>query len=100
MHALVEEKRDELAALCVKFGARRLELFGSAVEAQGTIGDLDFLVDFEPSSSEGRGDRYFGLLEALESLFDMKVDLVESGAMKNPYFIRRVNESRRLLYAA
>jgi hypothetical protein len=45
-------------------------------------------------------DRYFGLLEALRSLFQRKVDLVMARAMHNPYFIREVNKSRTMLYAA
>jgi hypothetical protein len=45
-------------------------------------------------------ERYFGLLESLQELFARHVDLVEIGAMRNPYFIRRVNESRKLIYAA
>ena len=38
--------------------------------------------------------------EALEVLFDCSVDLVMARSMKNPYFIKAVNQSRRLLYAA
>jgi len=33
-------------------------------------------------------------------LFGYPVDLVISSAMKNPYFIREANRTRRLLYGA
>jgi hypothetical protein len=36
----------------------------------------------------------------LVSLFGRSVDLVEPGGMRNPYFINRVNETRRMIYAA
>jgi hypothetical protein len=36
----------------------------------------------------------------LAALLGHPVDLVMTGALRNPYFIRSVNESRRLLYAA
>ena len=45
-------------------------------------------------------EQYFGLKEELESLFGRPVDLVESGASSNRYFLESVNKSRRLLYAA
>ncbi len=102
MHNIVERRLDDLTELCKKHKAKRLELFGSAARGDFDIGssDLDFLVEFLPSSPEEHCNHYFDLLEELESLFELKVDLVETKAMKNPYFIRRVNESRELLYAA
>jgi len=103
VHNIVKQRLGALATLCVKHNAKRLELFGSAsvaIEENDPIGDVDFLVEFLPLSPEEHCDRYFSLLEELESLFGEKIDLVEAKAMKNPYFIRRVNESRTLVYAA
>lgn len=80
----------------------RLEVFGSA--ADGTFNeessDLDFLVEFAPLSPAEHYDSYFGLWEDLKKLFARKIDLVEAGAMRNPYFIDSVNESRKAVYAA
>jgi hypothetical protein len=45
-------------------------------------------------------DAYFGLLAELERLFERKVDLVTAKAIKSPYFLRAVNRTRRMLYAA
>jgi len=45
-------------------------------------------------------DAYFGLLLALQDLLGRGVDLVEPGAIKNPYFLESVNESREAFYAA
>lgn len=96
----IDEQREALSALCHQHRVRVLEVFGSA--ADGTFrpesSDIDFLVEFFPLPSGQHYDSYFGLLEGLEKLFGRKVDLVEAGAMKNPYFIRRVNESRRPVY--
>lgn len=102
MNALIDQEREQLAELCRRFHVQRLELFGSA--ADGTFdpetSDFDFLVEFLPLEPNEHYDAYFGLLESLEELFRRHVDLVETGAMRNPYFIRRVNESRTLVYAA
>ncbi len=102
MISLVESKLDILKELCVKYAVMRLELFGSATsdEFNFSSSDLDFLVQFEECSPSDHYERYFGLLESLEELFDRKIDLVEEGAMRNPYFIRRVNQSRSSIYAA
>jgi hypothetical protein len=101
MNPIVEERRDELAAICRRFGVRRLELFGSAATDgfDSERSDLDFLVEFDPDPNR-RADRYFGLLEALEELFGRPVDVVEIGAIRNPYFLTAIEASRTLLHAA
>ena len=102
MNALVQAKQDELAALCRRFGARRLELFGSATgeHFDPEASDLDFLVEFDPSGPGGPADRYFGLLEALEVLYGRPVDLVDLSAIRNPYFLEAIEPSRTVLHAA
>jgi len=95
-------KQEALTALCRQYSVERLDLFGSATDDSFNPqrSDLDFLVTFAPCTPSEHYTRYFGLLESLESLFGRAVDLVEAGAMRNPYFIRQVNKSRRLLYAS
>ncbi|MCH8164568.1 MAG: nucleotidyltransferase domain-containing protein [Planctomycetes bacterium] len=102
MHRLIEDNRDELNQLCQRFKVHRLELFGSAADGSFDLAtsDLDFLVEFLELQPGEHFDAYFGLLEALRDLFQRKIDLVETKAMRNPYFIRRVNESRTSIYAA
>jgi len=99
---LVEDKHKELNALCKRFRVQRFEVFGSAADGSfdPATSDLDFLVEFLPLQPGEHFDAYFGLLEALQELFQRRIDLVETTAMRNPYFIRRVNESRISIYAA
>jgi hypothetical protein len=101
MNPVIEERRSELEAICQRFGVRRLELFGSAATDgfDSERSDLDFLVEFAPDPNR-RADRYFGLLEALEELFGRPVDVVEIGAIRNPYFLRAIEGSRTLVHAA
>ena len=44
--------------------------------------------------------RFFGLAEALQGLLGRPFDLVEGGAVKNPYIVAGMNRSRELVYAA
>jgi hypothetical protein len=61
---------------------------------------VDFLVEFKPLEPGRLADAYFGLLAALQELLRRDVDLVTPKAVTNPYFLRAINESRRMLYAA
>ena len=98
----VEERAEELKRLCVVYGVRRLDLFGSALTDQydPDRSDLDFLVEFQPAALSAYADAYFGLLEALGRLFGRPVDLVVESAIKNPYFRQSVEQTRTPVYEA
>ena len=102
MKKLIEQHRDEIAALCRQYGVRRLELFGSAARGDfdEQASDLDFMVEFISDDWKGAADRWFGLQEGLEALFDCKIDLVSIKAAKNPYFLQVANRHKVQLYAA
>ena len=99
---LIEGKREELNGLCKRFRVQRFEVFGSAADGSfdSATSDLDFLVEFLPLQPDEHFDTYFGLLEALGNTFQRRVDLVMTRAIKNRYFLKAVNQTRLLLYAA
>jgi predicted nucleotidyltransferase len=99
---LIESKRPELEGLCRTYRVNRLELFGSTASGRfdSSTSDLDFLVEFETIPAGECARRYFGLLFALQDLFGRDVDLVETGAIRNPYFLQSIAKDRVLLYAA
>ena len=100
MIALLEQKRDELMNLCTRYRVRRLALFGSATgkSFNPATSDLDLAVEFEPLDPGRHKESYFGLLAALEDLFQRPVDLVEYAPISNPYFLRALLESQVMLY--
>ena len=102
MIAIVQEKMDDLVEVCQRRRVRRLALFGSAAAGlfDPTTSDLDFLVEFQPSSPAQHADCYFGLQEDLERVFCRAVDLVEPGPIRNPYFRQALEESQVVVYAA
>ena len=73
----IENQADSLRSLCLNYGVQRLEVFGSAATSSKlhVIGDLDFLVEFQPKAFVAYADTYFGLLEDLQQLFGRPVDL-------------------------
>lgn len=98
---MLEAHRDQLRALCQRYGVKRLELFGSAVrgEFDPETSDYDFFVDFGDQPAAGSFKRYMGLKFDLEALLGRPVDLVERDAVTNAYFLRATAE-RREVYAA
>ena len=102
MNSLVETHSSELESLCKQYNVIRLDLFGSAVAEDGLTedSDLDFLVDFGSFANGGYADTYFGLLESLEQLFARPIDLVVASAIKNPYFLESVENTKSAVYAA
>lgn len=97
---LVESRTDQIRQLCERFGVRRLEVFGSAVNGDfdTTSSDLDFLVEFAPMSPRSHADSYFGLAAALRDLFRRDIDLVEIDGIANPYVRASIERSRAPIY--
>ena len=98
----LDERTDELRRLCIRYGVRRLDLFGSASTGRDDpdTSDLDFLVEFQPAALDRYADAYFGLLDALQELFGRSVDLVVDSAIRNPYFRESVERTRTAVYEA
>lgn len=102
MVAIVEDKRDAIAALCRRFGVVRLYVFGSAVRDDFRPGDsdVDLLVDFGHMGGHAKAHAYFDLLDELRDLLGADVDLVMVGAVKNRYLARDIEQTKQELYAA
>jgi predicted nucleotidyltransferase len=102
MTQVLEGHRQEIADLCRKYRVRRLDVFGSA--ARGDFdeksSDVDFLVEFDEMPHADRADAYLGFLTAVEALLQRRIDLVEVGAVRNPYLLRGIEETQELVYAA
>lgn len=102
MDTAIASRREDIAALCRRFGVKRLDLFGSA--ASGVFdprrSDFDFLVDLGEQSSAAYVEAYFGLQESLESLLGRPVDLVTDSSLTNPCLRSSILKSRQPLYAA
>ena len=99
---ILQDHQAQIRELCARLGVRRLEVFGSAVTDQfdQQRSDFDFLYEFENVRSPDIADRFFGLMDGLHALFGERIDLVDATSIRNPYFLRKINTQRRVLYAA
>jgi hypothetical protein len=92
---------DEIRLLCQKNRVKSLYVFGSVLTDRFTDkSDIDLIVDIDSIDPLEYSDFYFNLKFALEKLLRREIDLLESRALKNPYLIDNINQSKTLLYAS
>lgn len=98
---MIEQHLAEVAELCRRAGARRLDVFGPAArgEFDPSASDLDFVVEFDELPPARYADAFFALKEGLEALFGLPVDLVTEASFANPHFRERVYAEKRAVYA-
>lgn len=100
---LIELNLQRILALCHKHKVKTLSVFGSILTDRfNDDSDVDFLVDFEPHDPDNTEfdyvSNYFGLRDALEKLFNRKVDLIEYGNNLNPIFKALVDKKKQMIY--
>jgi len=102
MENLTQPNLEEIARLCRLYQVRRLVVFGSILRGDfdPQHSDADFLVEFETVPVAVRMKNYLALREALAVLLSRQVDLVESGAIQNPYVLQSIAGRQQVLYAA
>jgi len=102
MDSPLERNLEQIIRLCRQYRVRRLAVFGSILreDFEPERSDADFLVEFEQVPVAVRMESYLGLRKALAALLTRPVDLIEDGAIRNPYIRRSVAEQEQVLYAA
>ncbi len=102
VNPILRGRLDALKRVCTEYRVLRLELFGSAagMRFNPDSSDIDFLVEFQDMEPIQHAEAYLGLVAALRRIFRRRVDLVETRAITNPYFLRSVNKGRVVIYAA
>jgi|LakMenE22Apr09ns_1017241.scaffolds.fasta_scaffold09318_2 predicted nucleotidyltransferase len=102
MIKIIEDRLNEIIALCKVHNVKSISLFGSAAkDSMNENSDIDFLVQFsEEIEVLDYADNYFSFLEKLENLMGKKIDLVSKKSLKNPILIEEIDRSKVDLYAA
>lgn len=93
--------KQALAAICRKYGVKKMSLFGSAARnALRPESDVDLLVEFNRSSRTSTFDLVH-LQEELSPLFGGRViQIAGPGILRNPYRRQTIAPDLKLLYAA
>ena len=83
-----------------RYRVRQLQLFGSTVTGAfvPATSDLDFIAEFAGTQAPDYADRYLDFAEALEKLFNRRVDLLTKRAIRNGYFRAEVERTAQVIY--
>ena len=94
-------RKKEIAALCRKYGVRKLSVFGSA--ARGDMNpqsDVDLMVEFNPASKTSLWD-YPAMQDDFSALFDRrKVQFASPEILRNPFRRKTILPDLKTLYEA
>ena len=96
MHPAILQRREDVAVVCHRFNAVRLEVFGSAAQGgafDSAHSDMDLLVQFAPEAEPDLA-AFVDFKAALEELLGRPVDLVEREAVERS---RNTIRRRRIL---
>ena len=96
---LIQNYNKEIENLCKTHKVKSLHAFGSVLTENFNVKiDLDFVVDFQQIDVLDYGDNYYSLKFALEDIFNRNVDLLEQKAIVNPFFLKTLNQNKKLIY--
>jgi uncharacterized protein len=101
MNRIITDNIGELKRLCNIYGVKSMYAFGSVcTDKFNENSDIDFLISFDNLSIEQYTDNYFDLHYKLQDLFGRKIDLLTDKSLSNPYFIKGMEQTKQLIYAA
>lgn len=99
MASPLDKYLNEISAICSTHKVKHLYVFGSVLGDSFTSkSDIDFLVDFQNIDIDFYADNYFDLKFKLQHLLNRKIDLLETQAIKNPYFKSEIDRTKTLIY--
>jgi predicted nucleotidyltransferase len=101
MNKILVERINELTKLCEFYKVRTMYAFGSVcTDRFNENSDIDFLISFENLSFDQYTANYFELHYKLQALFNRQIDLLTENSLSNPFFIKGVDRTKQLIYAA
>ena len=101
MNKILTERINELKRLCELYRVRTMYAFGSVcTDNFKEDSDIDLLIAFDDLSFDQYTDNYFELHYKLQDLFNRQIDLLTVNSLSNPYFIKGIEQTKELIYAA
>lgn len=100
-HPYIAQRMDQLNELCRRHGVSKLYAFGSIVSGTFDVkaSDIDLQVELLPIKDPvTKGLTLLKLWDELENLFERKVDLLTDQPIKNPFFLKALEETKILVY--
>lgn len=99
MEPILLNNLDKIKTAMQKHRVKSAYAFGSVCTGRFTdSSDIDLLVSFHDMKPVEYSDNYFSLLYSLQQIFNRDVDLITDKSLKNPYFIKVLNNTKISLY--
>jgi hypothetical protein len=100
MISLISSNIEKLKQLLFEHNIEQAYVFGSAVTGNfNDNSDIDFLVKFNSNLTPlEKGENWWSLHDELRSFFNREIDIVTVNSLKNPYFIKEIEETKVLIY--
>lgn len=100
MHPILETYKKAIADICKTLRIKRMYVFGSATKNTfNDTSDIDLLISFEDDiSTEEYSDNYFILHQKLRDLLKREIDIITEKSLSNPYFIKKIDAEKLLIY--
>ncbi|MCC9165338.1 nucleotidyltransferase family protein [Pontibacter harenae] len=96
----IKANQKRFLELCRSHWVKYIYAFGSSVTERFNYdtSDIDLLVDIDAPDPVERGEKLMSLWDALEALFQRKVDLLTESSIKNPFLRKSIDETKVLVY--
>ena len=99
MNILLKNNPDKIRNCCREHDVEKLYAFGSVMTDDfSDNSDIDLLVKFGEIPFEKYADNYFELHKIFEEFFNRKVDLITENSLSDPYFIKKISQTKTVLY--
>jgi predicted nucleotidyltransferase len=100
MNKIISSNIKKIKYLFKSHKVEKAYIFGSAVTGKFTEkSDLDFLIKFQSGLKPlEKGELWWNLHDALRDFFKREIDIVTESSLKNPYFIKEIDETKELIY--
>lgn len=102
MNSIIENNKSSIDKLCKENKVEKLYVFGSVLNQNfNENSDIDFIISFDESIPLlSYSDYFFNVLFGFEDLFKREIDLITERSLNNPYFIKELNDTKQIIYAA
>jgi len=100
MNSIISENIEKIKEYCKTYKVKELYAVGSVLTNKFTEkSDIDLLINFNDIPAEEYTDNYFILHKLFRKIFNREIDLITYKSLSNPYLIKSLEESKKLLYA-
>lgn len=95
----INQHIEQIRKLCNSNGVKSLFAFGSVLTGElRPDSDIDLIVDIDDDDPLSYSDKYFDLKFSLEELFDRKIDLLETRALRNRFLKKEIDDTKLQIY--